>query len=75
MTITAKGIKEVEEEYERALIEEERAIENLNAARERVDMLRESLECPHEEHDLEYYAGIIYEQTVCRRCGFTWDDF
>jgi len=72
MAITEIGLQQVKDALESALEAEKRARDQLDAASERVDLCREAVECDHKK--LESMGYFMYEETRCKKCGFTWMD-
>jgi len=72
MTITAEGLKQVDDALKSALKAEEQAREQLDDASERVDQLREAVACDHKK--LENMGYFMYNESRCKKCGFTWMD-
>lgn len=73
--ITKQGLDEVERAYQIALAQERKASESLNDAHEKVEALREALNCDHPENQLEYRNGFMYNSVICHKCGYTWSDY
>jgi len=72
MSITKEGLKRVDDALVSALKQEAEARRQLDDASERVDELREAVECDHSK--LEDAGSFMYMQTVCKKCGFMWQD-
>jgi len=72
MAITAEGLKQVDDALKSALKAEEQAREQLDDASERVDQLREAVNCDHKK--LENMGYFMYNESRCTKCGFTWMD-
>jgi len=72
MSITEHGLQQVKDALKRALTQEAEARRQLDDCSERVDQLREAVECDHKK--LEDAGSFMYQETRCKKCGFMWMD-
>lgn len=70
--ITEQGLEDVLNALDEAEIREHKARRELDAAVERLDAIREAVNCKHE--DLEDAGSHSICLTRCNQCGFTWYD-
>lgn len=72
MQITNQGLQQVKDDLAQAIEAEKVAGVAYEIAVERVDNLREALECDHA--DVEETGSLSLIVTECKKCGFTWYD-